>query len=518
MGFPSGVRKYMEDFNFLNQSFDLDSDVKQSINRVSDLPEILLVEDDKLLSTSIHQYLSKVVGLNISSFAGPSELLEYLDGRDEKAPFCLITDISFENSKNDGLYLLDILKEKNYNFISIVMTGFASIETAIAATKKGVFHYLTKPFELTVLKDLVVRVMTQKMNVDPEMFNLEEKVRKTKGSHRLELIEPTEDDMYCGMIGRSKVMRKIFERIQKVADSDSTILIGGPSGTGKELVAKAIHKLSNRKDENCVSVNCGAIPGDLLESELFGHEKGAFTGAVSTRIGRFEVADKGSIFLDEIGDMPLLLQVKLLRVLQNREIERVGSTSAIPINVRIITATHRDLEKSVLEGNFREDLFYRLNVIPVKLPSLKERKEDIPLLISYFLSRFVSADGRNAIKFSEQVLEILMSYEWPGNVRELENLIERLVILKGGGTIEVEDLPPKVLALTNHKLLQTEEIISLPEEGINLKSFLGHVEESLIKQALEKTSGNKNQASKLLQMNRTTLIEKMKKRNLAQLS
>ncbi|MEE3077780.1 MAG: sigma-54 dependent transcriptional regulator [Bdellovibrionota bacterium] len=504
----------MEDINFLNQSFDIDNDATKT--SVGEIPEIYLVEDDKLLSRSIHQYLVKVVGLSVKSFVGPNELLEFLEQRTENKPFCLITDISFENSNNDGLYLLDILKEKNYNFISIVMTGFASIETAIAATKKGVFHYLTKPFELTVLKDLVVRVMTQKMNVDPRLFNIERKENAKPGLHKFELIEPTEDDMFCGMIGRSKIMRKIFDRIKKVANSDSTILIGGPSGTGKELVAKAIHELSNRNNQNCISVNCGAIPGDLLESELFGHEKGAFTGAVSTRIGRFEVADKGSIFLDEIGDMPLLLQVKLLRVLQNREIERVGSTSPIPINVRIITATHRDLEKSVSDGNFREDLFYRLNVIPVRLPALKERREDIPLLISYFLSRFVSADGRNAIKFNDQVLEILMSYEWPGNVRELENLIERLVILKGGGTIEVEDLPPKVLALTNHKLIQFEEVVSLPDEGLNLKGFLNQVEESLIKQALERTSGNKNQASKLLQMNRTTLIEKMKKRNLSE--
>lgn len=504
----------MEDINFLNQSFDIDNDATKT--SVGEIPEIYLVEDDKLLSRSIHQYLVKVVGLSVKSFVGPNELLEFLEQGAENKPFCLITDISFENSNNDGLYLLDILKEKNYNFISIVMTGFASIETAIAATKKGVFHYLTKPFELTVLKDLVVRVMTQKMNVDPRLFNIERKENAKPGLHKFELIEPTEDDMFCGMIGRSKIMRKIFDRIKKVANSDSTILIGGPSGTGKELVAKAIHELSNRNNQSCISVNCGAIPGDLLESELFGHEKGAFTGAVSTRIGRFEVADKGSIFLDEIGDMPLLLQVKLLRVLQNREIERVGSTSPIPINVRIITATHRDLEKSVSDGNFREDLFYRLNVIPVRLPALKERREDIPLLISYFLSRFVSADGRNAIKFNDQVLEILMSYEWPGNVRELENLIERLVILKGGGTIEVEDLPPKVLALTNHKLIQFEEVVSLPDEGLNLKGFLNQVEESLIKQALERTSGNKNQASKLLQMNRTTLIEKMKKRNLSE--
>ncbi len=503
----------MNDLNFLNESFDQELDTSYHESYSNEIPSIYLVEDDKLLSKSIHLYLTKKMGLDVKCFEGPNELLEFLDQHgDKKKQFCLITDISFENSSNDGLYLLDLLKERKYNFTSIAMTGFASIETAIAATKKGVFHYLTKPFELSVLKDLLIRVMSQKMNINPSLFNSNSMAKKPTTKVKLE--SPNGDDIFCGMIGRSKVMKRIFERIKKVASSDSTVLIGGPSGTGKELVSKAIHELSNRATQSLVSVNCGAIPGDLLESELFGHEKGAFTGAISQRLGRFEVADKGTIFLDEIGDMPLLLQVKLLRVLQNREIERVGSTAAIPINVRIVTATHRDLEKSVVDGNFREDLFYRLNVIPIRIPALKERREDIPLLISYFLSRFVSADGRNAINFNDQVLEILMNYEWPGNVRELENLIERLVILKGGGLIEVEDLPPKILALSNYKAANEQEVMSLPDEGLNLKQFLSDLEESLIKQALEKTSGNKNQASKLLKMNRTTLIEKMKKKNI----
>ncbi len=510
-----GGLRQMNDLNFLNDSFDQDMESSNHENYVNEIPEIFLVEDDKLLSKSIHLFLSKKMGLELKCFEGPNELLEYLDNYgDRSKQFCLITDISFENSTNDGLYLLDLLKERKFNFTSIAMTGFASIETAIAATKKGVFHYLTKPFELSILKDLLVRVMSQKMNVNPNLFNPSSNVKKTVTKVKLE--SPNEDDIFCGMIGRSKAMKRIFERIKKVASSDSTVLIGGPSGTGKELVSRAIHELSIRNSETLVSVNCGAIPGDLLESELFGHEKGAFTGAISQRLGRFEVADQGTIFLDEIGDMPLLLQVKLLRVLQNREIERVGSTNAIPINVRIVTATHRDLEKSVADGNFREDLFYRLNVIPIKIPALKERREDIPLLITYFLSRFVSADGRNAINFNDQVLEILMNYEWPGNVRELENLIERLVILKGGGVIEVEDLPPKILALSNHRVVREEEVIALPDDGLNLKQFLSELEESLIKQALEKTGGNKNQASKLLQMNRTTLIEKMKKKNIVE--
>ena len=291
-------------------------------------------------------------------------------------------------------------------------------------------------------------------------------------------------------------------------------MINGPSGTGKELVATAIHRLSERKQNDFVGVNCGAIPGELLESELFGHVKGAFTGAISDRKGRFEIANRGTIFLDEIGDMPLLLQVKLLRVLQNREIERVGGTGTTPIDVRIITATHRDLDKAVEENNFREDLYYRLNVIPVTLPALCERRDDIPLLISYFLSRFVSADGRNNIDFSDDVLEVLLSYDWPGNVRELENLIERLVILRGGNTVKISDLPAKFLHHRPDKHLAYQELISLPENGLDLKKTLSQIEDSLIVQALKHTSGNKNQASKLLHMNRTTLIEKMKKKGL----
>jgi len=337
---------------------------------------------------------------------------------------------------------------------------------------------------------------------------------RTRLPSKLKMDRPTVEDMFEGMIGRSRVMRDVFERISKVAKTDSTILIMGPSGTGKELVASAIHKLSHRHQKNRISVNCGAIPSELLESELFGHMKGSFTGAISNRKGRFELAQGGSIFLDEIGDMPMLLQVKLLRVLQERVIEPIGSTEILPIDVRVIAATHRDIDKAVTEGKFREDLFYRLNVIPIKMPALKERREDIPLLISHFLDRFVSADHSNEISFAPLTMDLLLGYDWPGNVRELENVIERLVILRGGNEILPEDLPAKIFR-SNPLATQTyKTLFELPDLGVDLKQILSDIEDSLIMQAMNRTRGNKNQASKLLTLNRTTLIEKMKKKNL----
>ncbi len=514
----------VNDFHFLHKTLDQKNEKFEGFHKST--PQIYLVEDDAVLGKIIKKYLEKKLLAEIHYFDNPSECLMALDQKKkkedeqgERLPFCLITDISFDQGGADGLLLVDLLKEKGHDFVSIVMTGFASIETAITATKKGVFHYLTKPFELEVLFELAQKAL-KKIGYDLGFFESTVKAEPSKSfmGSAFKIEEPREEDMFYGMIGRSKLMKNVFERIKKVASSDSTVLVTGPSGTGKELVSNALHLLSTRNAGPKISVNCGAIPSELLESELFGHVKGAFTGAISSRKGRFELANQGTIFLDEIGDMPLLLQVKLLRVLQNREIERVGSTETTPIDVRIITATHRDLDKAVLDGNFREDLYYRLNVIPIKIPALHERKEDIPLLISYFLSRFVSADGRNRLEFDSDALELLMTYDWPGNVRELENLIERLVILRGGSLIKASDLPAKFFKHAPHQVSRYESLISLPENGVDLRQTLSDIEDSLIQQALDKTRGNKNQASKLLNMNRTTLIEKMKKKGLIQLN
>jgi len=512
----------MDDLSFLHSSFE--NEKRSTENKSDDIlesfglnPKIIIVEDDKVLGISIKKYLTKTLSCQVELYTSSIDCLASLLGKpDRLEQFCLVTDISLEAGA-DGLLLIDNLKDKGFNFVSIAMTGFASIENAIAATKKGVYHYLTKPFELENLQKLIINAISDKLGVKvsrlPEQDNTFGKL-KGKTFKNVKLEAPTEEDMFCSMIGRSKLMKEVFERIQKVALTESTVLITGPSGTGKELVAGAIHNLSARNRNTKVSVNCGAIPKDLLESELFGHIKGSFTGAISNRKGRFELADNGSIFLDEIGDMPLLLQVKLLRVLQNRTIEPVGSTTATTIDTRVIAATHRDLDLMVKDGRFREDLFYRLNVIPISIPSLKERREDIPLLLSYFISRFTSADRSNEITFSDKTLEMLIDYDWPGNVRELENIIERLVILRGGSEILPEDLPAKIFRNNPLATDHYKQIFELPKDGVNLKRVLSDIEDSLIIQALSFTEGNKNQASKLLSLNRTTLIEKMKKKAL----
>ncbi len=502
----------MEDMNFLHQSFD------SSLS--TNFPPIVIVEDDKLLGLSLKKYLEQTLKIPVQLYTSSEDCLVFFaKNHSKEKPFCLVADISLEQG-SDGLLLIDLLKDKGFDFVSIVMTGFASVETAIAATKKGAFHYLTKPFELENFKKLVIEALRTKIGdtlsrdftSEGSGILFETTLNKAGSKSRLE--RPTPEDLFEGMIGRSRIMKEVFERIQKVAKTDSTILITGPSGTGKELVASAIHKLSIRNTKNRISVNCGAIPGELLESELFGHIRGAFTGAISNRRGRFELAQGGTIFLDEIGDMPQLLQVKLLRVLQERQIEPVGSSETMNIDVRVIAATHRDLDKSVQDGKFREDLYYRLNVIPIKMPALKERRSDIPLLISHFLDRFVSADRSNEITFSLLTMDLLLGYDWPGNVRELENVIERLVILRGGNEILPEDLPAKIFRSNPLATHHYKTLFELPETGVDLKQILSDIEDSLILQAMNRTQGNKNQASKLLTLNRTTLIEKMKKKNL----
>jgi transcriptional regulator with PAS, ATPase and Fis domain len=316
------------------------------------------------------------------------------------------------------------------------------------------------------------------------------------------------------IVGYSNQMIKVFARLEKVADSDSTIIITGETGTGKGLIAKAIHRNSRRKNQPFVSINCGAIPENLLESELFGHTKGAFTGALTSKLGKFQRASGGTIFLDEIGDMTHDLQVKLLRVLEEGEFEQVGGTKTIKSDVRIISATHRDLDEEVQKGNFRQDLFYRLFVIPVTLPPLRERKKDIPLLVSYFLERSNLINKREVEGISNETKALMMHYLWPGNVRELKNIVERLVVLKGKGVILPKDLPNRLKVNDNRPIPEPE----MTEKGICLSSAVTEFEKTLILQSLERTEWVKNKAAKLLHLKRTTLVEKIKRHRLEQLS
>jgi transcriptional regulator with GAF, ATPase, and Fis domain len=314
------------------------------------------------------------------------------------------------------------------------------------------------------------------------------------------------------MIGRSPRMIEIFDLINRVADCDSTILINGETGTGKGLVARAIHRKSRRRSKPFISINCGAIPEHLLESELFGHVKGAFTGATNTKPGKFELADGGTVFLDEIGDMSPDLQVKVLKVLEEGEFEAVGGAKTLKVDVRIIAATHRDLSEEVQKGNFREDLFYRLYVIPMILPPLRERPEDIPHLVHYFLELANCKNHRQVKGVSEDALQAIEGHSWPGNVRELKNLVERLIVLKGTGTITRRDLPAELCG--GARAVEAPARIEISEEGICLNSAVTEFEKALILQSLEKTKWVKNKAAKLLHLNRTTLVEKIKRHQL----
>ncbi len=324
------------------------------------------------------------------------------------------------------------------------------------------------------------------------------------------------------LVGESLAIQSLFNTIEKVSQTDSTVLITGESGTGKELVARAIHENSSKALKPLVIVNCSAIPSDLLEAELFGHVKGAFTGAIQSRQGRFELAHGGTIFLDEVGELPLHLQVKLLRVLQLRQFEPVGSSRTMEVDVRIIAATNRDLEEAVQKREFREDLYYRLNVIPLKIPALRDRKTDIPLLVHHFVQQFNEMTGYSVEAPSGQIMEALLAYDWPGNIRELENLMERLVILKGQGTVDLGDLPHRIFQKYADARPQGLGALSewefprmvLPNSGVDLKAIVAAFENHLVDQALARTNGNKNRASGLLSMNRTTLVEKLRKRGM----
>ncbi|NOZ25415.1 MAG: sigma-54-dependent Fis family transcriptional regulator [Nitrospirae bacterium] len=404
-----------------------------------------------------------------------------------------------------GMDVLKAMKDTpNADTPCIIITAYGTVKNAVEAMRAGAFDYVTKPFRLDEL-GIIIRKALEVAKLKKENIRLKRELKKRYEFH--------------GLIGSSLEMQRVYDLIEKIADTDSTVLITGESGTGKELIAKVIHYNSYRSGKNFVPLNCAAIPKDLLESELFGHEKGAFTGAINTRVGRFELASGGTLFLDEIGELDPSLQVKLLRVLQEREFERIGSTKTIKVDVRILAATNRNLEELTKEGRFREDLYYRLNVIPVHIPPLRERKEDIPVLIEHFLKKHAKAKKRRPPEISKDVMDVLLRYRWPGNVRELENLVERLTILNPGQAITLKDLPERFQALApaagKPRAAGCPEDMSIPPEGINLNTVIDNLERKLITEALEKSNGIKSKAATLLGLNRTTLVEKMKKKGIS---
>ena len=449
---------------------------------------ILVVDDEEDLRHIIVELLT-LEGFEVEAAATAEEATEKLS---RTAYDVLVTDLMLPGKS--GVELMEETLGRCPETIVIMMTGYGTIETAVEAMKKGAYDYLSKPFKLIELP-VMIRKGLKESKLRFENQYLRNQLRAKYS--------------FNNIIGTGPAMNRIFELVETIAGLTSTVLVEGETGTGKELIAKAIHFNSPRRDQKLVSINCGAIPENLLESELFGHTKGAFTGAVQTRIGRFEQANGGTIFLDEIGNMPLSLQVKLLRVLQEREFERVGGSSTIKVDVRIIAATSANLERMVSDGTFREDLFYRLNVIPINLPPLRERREDIPLLVQTFVSQFCERHKLEMKSVSPQVMKALMAFEWPGNVRQLENVVERMVALTGNRTgIAPTDLPDQI----QHKAqLGNAPLVEIPEEGIDFQTVVTDMERELITQSLRRTNGNKKLAAKLLSLKRTTLIEKIKR-------
>jgi two-component system, NtrC family, response regulator AtoC len=449
--------------------------------------EILVVDDDPSNREAISLLLTST-GYQIQSAASGEEALELL----QKNSFdVILTDLFLPGIS--GIDILKKVKEDAPSSSVILITGKASAETAVEAMKSGAFDYLTKPLHFERLKVVIAKAL-EKTQLLSENLYLRQQLR---GKYRFDKI-----------IGNSLAMQQVFSRMEKIVGTDSTILILGDSGTGKELVAKAIHFNGNRKDKPFVAINCGAIPAELLESELFGHIKGSFTGAVADKKGKFEQANHGTIFLDEIATMPLHLQMKLLRVLQEHEVEKVGDNKITKLDVRVISATNANLEESVKQGKFREDLYYRLNVIPLKLPALKERREDIALLARHFVAKICKEFDRNPVSFSSEAME---AYPWPGNVRELENVVERTITLSEGNVMEVADLPSDIGQIDTDRRKPAVACPKVTEQGIDMPQFVAGIERQLIHSALALTNGVKARAADLLNIKRTTLVEKIKR-------
>ncbi len=440
-------------------------------------PSILVVDDDHAVREALNFFLKdNYQPIPVSS---SSEAIEKI----QKLPVIDLVLLDINMPDQNGIETLQKIKEIDPEAEVIMVTANKTAEAAVKAIKYGAYDYVTKPFDNADLTAIINRALEKK--------NLK----------RMNVLLQSEHEM--PMVGKSAAIQAIYSMIEKVADADSTVLIHGESGTGKELVARAIHKKGNRSEKPFVAVNCAAIPGELVESEFFGHERGSFTSAVARKIGKFEYANDGVIFLDDVGELPLPIQAKLLRVLQEKEIVRVGSNQVIPVDVRVIAATNDDLPTLVKQQRFREDLYYRLKVVPIELPPLRARREDIPLLIDHFLRKNAAEQHKHIHHIEPEVLELLTNYTWPGNVRELENLLEMLVLLATKDTITSQDLPANIL--TNQALLETPE----QSDMITLKRARHQFERQFILRILEKLRWNQTKAAKIMGIHRNTLILKM---------
>jgi two-component system response regulator PilR (NtrC family) len=455
---------------------------------MAEITRVLVVDDEQSMRELLAIMLRQV-GYEVTAADGGEAAIKAL----ETDTFDLvITDLRMR--KADGLAVLRAAKEHSPRTVVLVVTAFASTETAVEAMKLGAYDYVTKPFKLDELKLTIANALERK-RLQEENLALKRQLRIERG--------------FENFIGRSRKMLDVFETIRKTADSGSTVMITGESGTGKELVAQAVHAESGRRRSPFISVNCGAVPEALMESELFGHVKGAFTGAVTNTEGLFAAADGGTLFLDEITEIPHSVQVKLLRVIQEREIRRVGDTRDQKVDVRLIAASNRELAKAVSDGTLREDLFYRLNVIPIHLPPLRERREDIAPLVAHFVRKIAGEIGKEVKGVSPETLAILERYHWPGNIRELENVVERAIVLGNSDTLEPDALPT---TLTVPKELQ-EVGIEIPAGGVDLEETMDRIERQYIQLALERTAGVQTRAAQLLKVSFRQFRYKLQKHN-----
>ncbi len=447
---------------------------------------IAVVDDDASVRRVLKMQLEEA-GYRVSTAASVGEAQDILASQNPKL---VITDLKMPGA--GGLDLLREIREHHGDTTVIMITAFGSVETAVEAMKAGAYDYVTKPIDYEALLVAVHRAM-ERQSLLEEVRNLRAALDQRYG--------------FENIIGHSKSLLRVLEMASRVAQHDSTVLIRGETGTGKELLARAIHHNSRRRNRSFVTINCGAIPKDLIESELFGFQRGAFTGANVSKPGKVEMADGGTLFLDEVGELPQDTQAKMLRLLQNGEIEKIGATGVVTVNVRVVAATHRNLQAMVEDGVFREDLYYRLAVVPLELPPLRERKEDIAELVQHLFAKLLSRHGIQGLRMSNSVKSALTHYRWPGNIRELENVIERMVVLSSGGELTEADLPNEMRPVAMPTASSGGFRLELPEEGISLEG----VERELLFRALEKFHGNQTQAARYLDVSRRTLIYRMEK-------